>query len=325
MRLETANGRKLELGRQVGAGGQGTVFHVNGMPSSAVKLYHHPSYKLQAKVSTLVSTPRSKRPSERFAAWPTDIVYEISGPWFRRKRMFAGCIMPFKKDSHPIFHFYTPKKRKEHNWAVNWGHMHLLAHNLASVFQEFHDHNMVIGDVNSRNILVNTALLPIVIDIDSIQISPAHTSDVGVEEYTPPELMGQTFTNVVRNKYHDLFGLGYLLFQLLMNGCSPFAGVPKVDLKSERVDLRCKELGIFPFFENPYVVPPPGMPDVNVFHPHVATGLSHCFVWGRKNPDLRPSAEAWQATFGTAEKELIRCKRKHEHVYSSHLNRCPWC
>ena len=79
--------------------------------------------------------------------------------------------------------------------------------------------DIVIGDVNSRNILVNTALLPTMIDIDSIQLSPTHTSDVGVEEYTPPELMGQTFKNVVRNKYHDLFGLGYLLFQLLMNGC----------------------------------------------------------------------------------------------------------
>ena len=179
MRLETASGRKFELGTSVGTGGQGTVFRVTGMPSSVVKIYHNPSSKLQAKVSALVSTPRSKRPSERFVAWPTEIVYQVNGPWFRRKRTFAGCTMPFKKDSHPIFHFFTPKKRKEHNWAMNWGHMHLLAHNVALVFQEFHDHGMVIGDINSRNILANTDLLPTVIDIDSIQLSPNYTSDVG--------------------------------------------------------------------------------------------------------------------------------------------------
>ena len=54
-----------------------------------------------------------------------------------------------------------------------------------------------------------------------------------------------------------------------------------------------------------------------MFHPQVATGFSHCFVWGRKNPDLRPSAEAWQAKFGVLPKKnssaasarMITCTR----------------
>lgn len=325
MRLETGTGRRIELLQSIGDGGQGKVFHLNGDDAKVVKLYHQPSPKLQAKIQDLVDTPTDRRVPERFAAWPTDVVYEVSGPWFWRKRTFVGCLMPYVADSYPIFHMYTPKMQKKHNWRINWGHMHQLGHSLAELFSAFHDKGIVIGDVNSRNILANTSLALTLIDVDSVQISPQHTSDVGVEEYTPPELMKRSLKGLVRSEHHDLFGLGYLLFQLLMKGASPFAGIAKVDLKAEHVEKRCKELGIFPFFENQFVAPPPGMPHVTIFHPQVAEGFFYCFIGGRKNPDLRPSARTWLTKFGVAERELIRCKREREHVYSSHLRRCPWC
>src|SRR5262249_29326688 len=44
------------------------------------------------------------------------------------------------------------------------------------------------------------------------------------EEYTPPELMrvGQAFGEFDRNEHHDAFGLGVLIFLLLMDGNHPF-------------------------------------------------------------------------------------------------------
>ncbi|MEZ4621177.1 MAG: hypothetical protein R2867_37535 [Caldilineaceae bacterium] len=252
-------------------------------------------------------------------------MYERTGHLWWKKYTFVGYTMPYVASTKPIYHFYTPKMIRQHKWKLNWGHMHVLAFNLATVFKHFHDHELVIGDINSNNVVVNLQLVPIIIDVDSVQISPKHTSDVGVLEYIPPELKGRTLKNVVRSKSHDLFGLGYMIFQVLMGGCSPFAGVPKVDLCSERIDERCKDLGIFPFHANPYVMPPPGMPDAKVFHPEVTARFIQCFIHGRKNPNYRPDAETWRKKLKKAEQSLIRCPRNTEHVYSSHLSCCPWC
>jgi DNA-binding helix-hairpin-helix protein with protein kinase domain len=325
MRYETENGTKVKLGKLIGSGGQGTVYQVDNHPLQAVKLYNTPTLKLENKIKEMVSIPTMKRPSVSHAAWPLEPVYETSGFWWWKKARFVGYNMPYVANGDPIFQLYIPKERKRRNQNLNWGHMHLLAFSLATVFKQFHDHNLVIGDVNCKNILVTPQLLPVIIDVDSIQISPKYTTDVGFEEYTPPELVGKSLKNVVRDKRHDLFGLGFLIFQLLMNGCSPFAGVPKTDFDGEYVDKRCKELGIFPFYDNPYVGPPRGMPTTEVFHPQIASGFISCFIKGRKNSVDRPTADAWQKKIKQAESVLTRCHKNENHVYSPHLSRCPWC
>lgn len=325
MRYETESGRRIPLGRFVGNGGQGTVYQVRNNQLQAVKLYKIPTKKLENKIKRMTSMRTRRRPPASQAAWPLEPLYETSGFWRWKKSRFIGYTMPYIADAHPIFHFYTPKERRKRNWNFNWGHMHLLAFSLATVFKQFHDHNFVIGDVNCKNILVTSQLLPVIIDVDSIQISPKYTTDVGWEEYTPPELANGALTSVVRNKHHDLFGLGYLIFQLLMNGCSPFAGAPKIDFDCEHVDKRCKELGIFPFYDNPYVGPPRGMPTAEVFHPQIASGFISCFIKGRKSPAERPTADVWREKIMQAESVLTRCHKNYNHVYSPHLSRCPWC
>src|SRR5712691_4689158 len=75
----------------------------------------------------------------------------------------------------------------------------------------------------------DTALVTLV-DTDSFQVCEPHNGvvyrcPVGKPEFTPPELQGCPFAQVDRAPEHDLFGLAVLLFQLLMEGTHPFAGV----------------------------------------------------------------------------------------------------
>ena len=325
MRLETERGKQVRLGSLLGKGGQGMVYKLANNNIEAVKIYHTPTKKLEDKIRFLTVFPEDKRPSSFFAAWPVELIYATTGQWWWKKREFVGYTMPFVQDAYPIFYFYTPSMRKKHQWNFSWHDMHSLALHLAMAFEQFHELDLVIGDVNCNNILVNKYLMPTLIDIDSIQLFNWYTPDVGFEEYTPPELAGQSLKNMIRTKYHDLFGLGHLVFQLLMNGCSPFAGVPSDDLDWEYVDAKCKELGIFPFYPNPYVAPPLGMPTVNVFHPEVAKGFLACFIKGRRNPEVRPDARTWQEKLKTAIQNLITCSQDSSHIYSSHLSYCPWC
>ncbi len=48
--------------------------------------------------------------------------------------------------------------------------------------------------------------------------------EVGVETFTPPELQGKNFREVIRTINHDSFGLAVMVFLLLFMGRHPFAG-----------------------------------------------------------------------------------------------------
>lgn len=325
MRLETARGKRVKLGNFIGKGGQGKVYRIANSNLEAAKIFDVPTKKLENKIRLLAAFPDDIRPSSSFAAWPIELIYATTNHLWWKKSEFVGFTMPFVKDAYHIFHFYTPSMRRNHQWSFTWRDMHSLALYLAIAVEQFHEADFVIGDINCKNILINKHLMPVIIDIDSIQVARWYTTDVGFEEYTPPELVGQPLKNVVRNKYHDLFGLGHLIFQLLMNGCSPFAGVANDELDWDYVDIKCKELGIFPFYPNPYVAPPLGMPTVNVLHPDVVGGFLNCFIKGRRNPEVRPDARTWQEKLNTAIRDLTTCNQDSSHIYSSHLNYCPWC
>ena len=88
---------------------------------------------------------------------------------------------------------------------------------------------MVVGDVNSNNVVVHRDATTHLIDCDSFQIPGAggalHRCTVGVAEYQPPEFQGKDLSRLDRLPQHDLFGLAVMIFQLLFVGKHPFAGV----------------------------------------------------------------------------------------------------
>lgn len=88
------------------------------------------------------------------------------------------------------------------------------------------------GDVNQKNLMVSRKGIVAFVDCDSFQVAEGtriFRCDVGVPEYTPPELHGKNFATVDRQPDHDLFGLAVLVFHLLMMGRHPFSGVPLVN------------------------------------------------------------------------------------------------
>jgi hypothetical protein len=131
---------------------------------------------------------------------------------------------------------------------------------------------------------------------------------------------------VERLPEHDYFGLGILIFRLLMEGVYPYAGVLKQDITiDEPLQFYCLKKGAFPYKPNALVNPPPAAPKFEMLPRDVQHLMVRCFVTGFKNPKARPTPREWAGTLEEAEKNLKVCKINPDHYYPGHLTQCPWC
>ncbi|RME94247.1 MAG: hypothetical protein D6766_06295, partial [Verrucomicrobia bacterium] len=208
---------------------------------------------------------------------------------------------------------------------------HRTARNLVIAIRALHERGYVVGDLNESNILVSERALVTLVDTDSFQVWDAETGvlyrcRVGRPEFTPPELQGKSFARINRGPEQDHFGVATLVFQLLMEGTHPFAGVyhgqGEAPVYAERIAA-----GHFPHLgraDIPYS-PSPAAPRFEWLHPVLQNLFIRCFHDGHLDPSLRPDTISWLYGLEEAEAALAACDVNPQHVFSSHLAACPWC
>ncbi len=322
----TSAGKSVTLEKQLGSGGEGQVWTVQGRLEVA-KIYHPRIIKPEheRKLKAMLANPpvdEMRVKGHVSIAWPTELLYQGG--------KFAGFLMPMLEQSPTIFTVYNPVKRKKECPGFNWKYLFHTALNLSKAIEAIHYKGYVIGDLNESNILVKSSALVSVIDTDSFQVKDANGQvyycKVGKEDFTPPELLGASLDKVDRLPEHDYFGLGVLIFRLLMEGYYPFTGVLKQEVQlNEPVQHYCLQRGAFPYDNNPIVSPPPMAPVFNILPRDVRNLFLRCFVAGHKNLQARPSPREWGRVLENEEKNLVVCKTNKEHYYSRHLALCPWC
>ena len=161
---------------------------------------------------------------------------------------------------------------------------------------------------------------------DSFQISDGgrvYTCNVGVPEFTPPELQGRPFRGLVRTQDHDEFGLAVLLFHLLFLGRHPFAGrwlgpgeMPLARAIGESRFAYGRDRALRQMDQ------PPGTPPIDIYSP----GLALMFERSLTAPGFRPSSAEWATALEAVESGLIDCPADPEHhQYMRGLPFCPWC
>jgi serine/threonine protein kinase len=186
------------------------------------------------------------------------------------------------------------------------------ARNLAAALSALHSSGYVAGDLNESNVLVTPTALVTLIDTDSFQVEEQrdsrailHPCPVGKLEYIPPELQNKPLGMFHRLPEQDSFGLGVLIFQLLMEGNHPFRAQWLGGGDPPPVEARIAQ-GAFPYTASPSypVRPPKNAPDLNMLHPEIAELVRRCFVDGAQKPNLRPSPGMWERAIAEAEKVL---------------------
>lgn len=320
-KLYNGAGQPLELGPALGRGGEGAVHEIAGRPGFVAKVYHQP---ISAdKALKLDNMARQAHPSLlEIAAWPVDVLRP------RPDARVQGFVMPRVNGFREIHSLYGPSHRKKAFPQADWSFLIHAARNLASAFEAIHARGHVIGDVNPGNVVVSPQALVKLIDCDSFQISAGgqlFLCDVGVPQFTAPELQGQSFHGLRRTPDHDAFGLALLCFHLLFMGRHPFAGRyrGKGDMPIERAIRECR----FAFGRHAItrqMEPPPHTLPFAVLPSAVADLFERAFA-PPKLAQGRPGAHDWLRALEQLSAELRACGRNSVHKYPRSSPDCPWC
>lgn len=322
------SGMELVLeGPPLGRGGEALIYAVADQPDRAAKIYHHPRPEHADKLGAMLTAPPADPMTASgyvSIAWPVEQLLPIDGTG-----QVIGYLMPRVHNIRLIQEFFNPKARLQHCPLFHYGYLLRTARNLAAAVRAVHERGYVIGDVNESNLLVSAQALVTLVDTDSFQV-PAGTQmyrcPVGKPEYTPPELQGARFADIDRRPEHDAFGLSVLIFQLLMQGMHPFAGVYSGPGEPPPIPSRIAA-GDWPYAQSRAVPFQPSnlTPPWNTLPSPVQNLLRSCFEEGHADPKRRPTAAQWQRALFDSEAMLVPCQKNQQHVFSRELSDCPWC
>nr|VFJ51529.1 MAG: protein kinase and helix-hairpin-helix DNA-binding domain-containing protein [Candidatus Kentron sp. DK] len=321
----TGKGASIQLGPEIGRGGEGSVHELIAKPNQAAKIYsqnHLPDAGKQAKLRAMASMVDERLLT--YAAWPQETIHKgRNGP-------VIGFLMPKVTGRAPIHMLYSPAHRRQEYPSAAWDFLLFVARNMAAAFEEIHGHGHVLGDVNQGNVLVGKDSKVVLIDCDSYQISAhgnTHLCKVGVSHFTPPELQGlSSFDNTKRTENHDNFGLALLIFHLLFGGRHPYSGVP---LRKDAGEALETDIKLFRFAyardaQSRSMRSPPNSIPLSLVPETVAKMFEIAFTESGST-GKRPSAQEWVTTLEALRSGIRKCNATAMHIYPNHLTRCPWC
>jgi DNA-binding helix-hairpin-helix protein with protein kinase domain len=285
------------------------------------KVFTHPSTERAEKLRAMIDNPPVVAGNVPVVlAWPLDRLLTPNGEC-------VGYVMPYAKDMEPLFTIFHPGTRPR--WA-DYRCLLRTAKNLALAVSALHRHGYVVGDINESNVLVGPDASVAVVDTDSIQVRTTRgvlRCQVGKPEFTAPEIArtGMSFDQIDRYPHHDAFGLGVLIFQLLMDGNHPFAaryvGTAGRQTQTERIAH-----GDWPYStrRNGDYQPRRDAPPLESLSPEIQRLMRDCFEAGHANPVCRPTADAWHHALAKAEQEWNEIGPQLRHFYYRVLNRRAW-
>jgi DNA-binding helix-hairpin-helix protein with protein kinase domain len=312
------NGLAHQLGPRIGRGGEGDVFLVTGNQTIAIKIYTLQNLDDRPqKIRAMVQDDLAG--ANKVVAYPLAEVRDKNGK-------FLGFSMRLMEGHRQLHDLYAPGPRKTHFPQADYRFLVRTANNVARAVAEVHKQSCVIGDINHSSILISPKATVGLIDADSFQARTQvglHLCKVGVPEYTPPELQGQSFAGRERTVNHDAFGLAVVIFQLLFMGRHPFVGIPRRGDIPPIPDSIREFRYAYSDAENFGVDQPPGTPSIADFHPPLAQAFDRAFL--RTSSSARPTAIEWMQTLEALEQSLEACSENSLHYIPKGAPTCPWC
>ncbi|MDT0164508.1 translation initiation factor IF-2 N-terminal domain-containing protein [Actinotalea sp. AC32] len=199
----------LVLGPMLGRGGEGCVYE--GGDGKVVKIFDkdHNTLHRRSKVELLVTSGlRAKG-----LCTPSATVKNMAGE-------FVGYVMPKAsgREARTIFNI-----RKLEKDFPAWKKSDLLDICISFLRQVeyLHSMNIILGDINPKNLMIDVQKNVFIIDADSWQLE-GYPCPVGTPMYTSPAMLGKTYAGDLRTMEDELFAVATMLFQIVMTGQFPY-------------------------------------------------------------------------------------------------------
>jgi DNA-binding helix-hairpin-helix protein with protein kinase domain len=313
----TSQSDMVRLGRRIGTGAEGEVYEIRGRSDLVAKVYHEPPPPEKAEKLVILSRLSNER-LFNLSAWPVSTLRNAP------EGEVTGFVMKKVREAEEVHTLHSPKSRLQKFPGASWAFLIYVAANIARAVATIHEHGLVIGDVNPKNILVTRKATVYLLDVDSFQLwfdGKTYRCEGGFPEYTPPELQGVSFRNIDRAQEHDGFGLAVAIFQLLFMGRHPFSGryLGAGEMPLERA-IRESRFAYGDDAEVRKMRQPPGALALDAAPPSLVDLFRRAFL----STD-RPHPREWIETLSELTKALKRCELHSGHYYYRELRDCPWC
>ncbi|WP_167332133.1 helix-hairpin-helix domain-containing protein [Pseudomonas vranovensis] len=311
-------GKNEQLDKRLGKGGEGDVYGLVGHADRAVKIYKAEIRRSrESKVRAMVEGRLAE--ATTLVAFPSEVVTDSSGN-------FAGFSMRLVAGYRPLHELYSPKSRKIHFPKADYRFLVRVAQNVARAVATVHQAGCIIGDLNHSGVLVAQDATVALIDADSFQFSSkgqSYPCVVGMEDFTPPELHGLSFSSVKRTQAHDNFGLAVAIFQLLVMGKHPYSGrFSGADLSLGQSIAQNRFAFSIVRRDDTRTSPPPGSVLLADFPPSLATAFESAFGLVATS---RPDPAAWVSLLQGLETSLRQCANVPTHYFPNAAGSCLWC
>ena len=200
------------LGEPVGKGGEGTVYVIG--KNLACKIYS--LSKLTKSKIEKIKLMISKPIYDQDICWPIDLVMNTYNEIVGYTMPIAKGYLLSKIQNRAFMQENFPKWKKKD--------IVTLAFTIVEKFYYLHERNIIVGDINTRNIMFTSPTQVYFVDTDSYQIE-GFPCPVGTNEFTCRELLetGSKFSECLRKWGHENFSLAILIYVLFMNGKHPYA------------------------------------------------------------------------------------------------------
>ena len=202
----------LTLGPVIGEGGEGRVFSVNGDERGVVKVFdaEHRTQHRQEKLKLLLS----RGFEQEGISFPTSLITNLEGE-------FVGYAMPRAAGKELQATVMRPARFKR--TYPNWTKADLV--DVCISFLEkvayLHSLNILLGDINPKNVMVDANKDVWIIDADSWQLE-GYPCPVGTPMFTAPSVTGD-YADALRTEQEELFAVATMLFMILITGQFPYA------------------------------------------------------------------------------------------------------
>lgn len=208
-------GNIVAIGEKIGSGLESVVYTINSTTVAKIYKEETPNKNRLEKLNSLLK----KNLSFDGICFPKSLLYDD-------QKSLIGYTMEkakVKKDMDLQKAVFNPNLMKTK--LPNWSRLNLitLSETILAKIKFLHENNILLGDWNPKNILINSDKEVYFVDTDSYQIDE-FPCPVGTTLFTPPELQDSgDFENYLRTKEHEYYSLATLLFMIFLPGKSPYA------------------------------------------------------------------------------------------------------